>query len=34
MGEQAERKLTNVIAPDLMDLGMKLETVRISSEDG
>lgn len=32
MGEQAERKLTNVIAPDLMDLGMKLETVRISSE--
>lgn len=31
-GERTAQKLTNVIAPDLMDLGMKLETVRISSE--
>jgi putative ABC transport system permease protein len=35
-GERAAQKLSNVIAPDLIDLGMKLETVRISSgtDDG
>lgn len=30
-GERTAHKLANVIEPDLLDLGMKLETVRISS---